>query len=612
MTTNYKSNNNFKTVPRIVGFVKPFKMLLFLKILLNTIFSALSTISVTLILPILEIIFNTKKASERVEETGNFLKDLSNSFFDSIYLIVHSDDRYQSLLNISILIIIVFVLKNIFKYFSGVTSTKLSENVVKSIRDTVFRKMTELSVDFFSRNKQGNLMSIITNDISTLNSKTLDSFTIFLRELIQVVLFLVLLLSISAKLTIIAFSTSIISLIIIRVALKYLRRYASRMQSAMADYTSTLSETISGIRIVKAYSAEEAVYKRFFRDTLYYVMSAVKHRKITELIPVFSEIFAILSLCVILFVGGSEVLSGDMAPEKLMLFLFSLFSIMSPIATIVNTISKMQHGIVAAERVFRILDEIPSVKTGGIKIDEFKDTIKIDNVNFAYNEKNVLENIAFEIKKYKKIAFVGSSGSGKSTMLDLIIRFYDPITGKIEIDGTEINHLDITSYRNLFGVVSQENMLFNDTVANNIKYGFEKATMEDIINASKEANAYNFIMNMQNGFDTVIGDRGITISGGERQRLAIARALVRNPQILVFDEATSALDAESERIVQSAINDSLQDKTAIIVAHRLSTIIDCDEILVFEDGKIAERGTHSELLGQNGIYSRLFEIQFKK
>ncbi|MFA7626637.1 MAG: ABC transporter ATP-binding protein [Candidatus Kapaibacterium sp.] len=610
MSSEINSQSSIKTLLRIAKFILPFKYLLLLQILLNAIFSALSTISVTLILPILEIIFGGRKEITSAASSGNPLKDLSNNFFDQVYVLISSTDPIQSLLNISYLIIAVFLLKNVFKYMSAVVSTKLEEGVIKSVRDTIFDKLTGLSVDFFSRSRQGNLISIITNDVSTINATTLNSFTTFLREIIQIALFLLLLFSISIKLTLIAFSTSIISLILIRFAMKFLRRYASRMQNAMADYTSTLSETISGIRVVKAYNAEKAANQRFFSDTMKYVKSALKHKKVIELIPVFNEVFAILALCVVLFLGGSEVLDGSMEPEKLMLFLFSLFSIMSPIATVVNSLSKFQHGIVAAERVFGVLDETVTVKSGSESVPDLKSEITINDVSFAYLDKNVLDKVNFSIQNNKKIAFVGSSGSGKSTMLDLIIRFYDPQSGNISIDGRNIKDFSLNSYRSLFGIVSQENMLFNDTVANNIRYGFETASDDDIIIAARKANAYNFIIKMKDGFNTHIGDRGVTLSGGERQRIAIARALVRNPKILVFDEATSALDAESEKIVQSAINESLQDKTAIIVAHRLATIIDCDEILVFENGRIVESGNHKELLDMKGVYANLYSIQF--
>lgn len=611
MENNIKNEQkSLRSLIRVAKFILPFKHLLILQIILNAAFSLLSTISVTLIKPILDLIFGNTQGSANLPVKNNTLENLSNNFFDYVRILVKSDDPYQSLFNVSYLIIAVFILKNIFKYFSALTSTKLEEGVIKSIRDTIFTKITGLSIEFFSRSKQGNLISIITNDVSTINSTTLNSFTTFLREFIQIVLFLLLLFSISTKLTLIAFSTSIISLILIRFAMKYLRRYASRMQNAMADYTTTLSEMISGIRIVKGYLAEKNINNRFMSDTANYVRSAIKHKKIIELIPVFNETFAILALCVVLFLGGSEVISGQMEPEKLMLFLFSLFSIMSPISTVVNSVSKFQHGIVSAERVFTILDESPKVVSGTTRIDKFENSISIEDLSFAYEKNDVLKGVNLKINKNKKIAFVGASGSGKSTMLDMIIRFYDPSAGSIKIDGKDIRDISIESYRSLFGIVSQENMLFNDTIYNNIKYGYESAGIDDIIDAAKRANAYNFITKMPEGFNTKIGDRGMTLSGGERQRVAIARALVRNPEILVFDEATSALDAESEKIVQNAINDSLKDKTAIIVAHRLSTIIDCDTIVVFDKGVVAEVGTHNELVSLNGLYKNLYDIQF--
>jgi len=605
------TKSSINILVRVAKFILPFKKLLFLQIFLNTIFSFFSTLSVTLILPILELIFGSKN-TKTIINTGNPLKDLSNNFFQFIFSLVYSDKgTIDTLFNISILIITVFTFKNIFKYLGAVVSTRLEEGVIKSIRDNIFTRLVNLSLDYFTAARQGNLISIITNDVATLNSTTLNSFTTVIREFIQVLLFLFLLLSISPLLTFAAFSTSIISIFLIRLAVKFLRRYAERMQIAMADYTSTMNETIGGIKVVKAFNNENNSIDKFKKDTNRYVISAIKHKKIIEIIPSINELFAIIALCVVLFIGGSQVLNNELQPEKLMLFLFSLFSIMSPISTIFNSLSKFQHGIVAAERIFSIIDKEPSVKSGSKKINSFNNKITIENLDFAYKDDLVLNNINIEIPKGKKIALVGASGSGKSTLLDLIIRFFEPTHGTIYLDGIDIKEFDINSYRNLFGIVSQESILFNDTIANNISFGIN-ASKEEIINASKQANAYKFIANLPNGFESKIGDRGITLSGGERQRIAIARAILRNPEILLFDEATSALDSENEKIVQSAIEQNLKDKTAIIVAHRLATIIDCDEILVFDKGRIVENGTHSELLKTNGIYAKLYNIQYGK
>lgn len=605
--------SNVKTLVRIVEFLKPFKSLIFLQIFLNIIFSALSTISVTLILPILKIIFYPESTAQNLSTKSlDPISSLNNSFMNFIKnLFSTAGSTYGLLINISIFIVLVFVLKNIFKYWGSLVSVKLEEGIIKSIRDTIFCKLTSLSVDFFSKNKQGNLMSIITNDVATINGTTISSFTSFVRETIQIFLFLSLLITISGKLTAIAFSTSILSFLLIRFAVQFLRKYASRMQTAMADYTSTLQETITGIRTIKAYTAEKFVNDKFTGETKKYVVSALKLKRIMELIPSINEVFAIFALCVVLFVGGSEVLHKSMTPENLMLFLFLLFSIMSPLGTVINSFSRFQHGFVAAERVFGIIDTVPNVKNGAKKIEKFNNCLEFKNVDFSYLDDSVIKDVSIKVEKSKRIAFVGPSGSGKSTALDLFIRFYDPNNGSVLIDGDDIKNYDLFEYRNLFGIVSQENMLFNDSIANNIRFGNSHASDEEIQTAAKLANAFDFISKLPNGFETVIGDRGITLSGGERQRLAIARALVRNPQILIFDEATSALDAESEKIVQEAINKSLEEKTAIIVAHRLATIIDADIIYVFDNGKVVEYGNHQQLIESNGLYRKLYDIQFK-
>jgi len=488
--------------------------------------------------------------------------------------------------------------------------SKFEEGIIKSIRDKIFEKLTSLSIDFFNRSRQGNLISIIANDVQAVNSTMISSFSIILREGSQVLFFLLFLLSISAELTLIAFSSSIFSLTIVRAAKKYLRRYASRMQQALADYTGTLSEIISGIRVVKAYNAERFANEKFRKDSERYVKSAVKHKMIVTIIPAINEIFAIFALTVVLVVGAMKINNQVMTPDDLMLFLFTLFSIMAPLASVINQIVQFPRGFVSAERIFDVLDTEPTVKDGTLELREFRDKIEVKNIYFAYTDKYVLEDVSLEIPRGKKIAFVGGSGSGKSTMLDLLIRFYDPQKGQILIDGVDIRNYKIESLRSLFGVVSQENILFNDTVANNIKFGKEHTLTEEIIEASRLANAYNFIEKLEKGFDTPIGDRGTSLSGGERQRVAVARAIVGNPQILIFDEATSALDSESEKIVQQAIETSLEGRTAIIVAHRLSTVINCDKIYVFHSGRIIEQGTHSELMQMNGYYKKLYDLQF--
>ncbi|HYF02079.1 MAG TPA: ABC transporter ATP-binding protein [Patescibacteria group bacterium] len=595
---------------RSLHFIKPFKGLLFLQITLNSLFAVISVFTIAIVQLIAQVLSAGQPLPAETPKNLSQLDSLKENFFNSVKSLVEAPTQQGILVKLSFLIIGLFVFKNIVKYANSLTSLKLEEGIIKNIRDQVFQKLTSLSVDYFSRSKSGHLMSVINNDVGVVNGTTVSSFSTFLREGIQVALYLLLLISLSPRLTAMAFSTSILSLLVIRMATKYLKRYAGRMQEAMADYTSALQETLNGIRIVKAYNAEGSVVTRFKNQTAHYIASSLKHQKVTSLIPAINEIFAISALAVVFYIGGMEVAEGTMRGDELWAFLFALFTIMAPIATVVNTAAGLQRGVVASERVFAVLDEEPLVKSGRTILKDFNDAIEVRNVIFSYGEKPVLKDASFIVEKSKKVALVGASGSGKSTMLDLLIRFYDPQSGDIYADGINIRDLTVDSYRSLFGIVSQEATLFNDTVANNIRFGKPEIPLEDIIRAAKIANAHEFISAMPLGYDTPIGDRGVLLSGGQRQRLAIARALARDPQILIFDEATSALDSESEKIVQSAIDEVLKNRTAILVAHRLSTIINSDEILVFDGGEIVERGTHHELLLQDGVYRRLYDIQY--
>ncbi len=611
---NFDANDltAFDVLKKSFKFILPFKHLVIITFFFNSLFSALSTMSIALINPVFGILFNGDSGTGGTQGMATPLGSSYKNFYTWIYKLIYSSTPESTLINLSILIITVFFFKNLFKYIGNIYSIRLENNIIKSIKDKIFESLMYLSLDFYSKSRQGHLISVLTNDVGTLNGTSVSTFSIVLRELVQIFLSLFLLLSISTKLTLIAFSTSIISILLIRYSVQHLRRYASRIQSAMSDYTTTLQESISGIRVIKAYVAEKVIADKFKRETQSFVKSIIKNEKVSQLIPAINEISAISALCIVLYVGGTDVIvNKSFRGQDLMTFLFALFSIMSPITTTINTVSGFQKGLIAGRRIFGIIDAPVSIQSGSKDIFEFNQKIEVKNVSFGYNhEREVLKNVSFTLEKGKKIAFVGLSGSGKSTMLDLLIRFYDPTSGTISIDGNQIKTLNLPEYRRLFGIVSQETMLFNDSLENNIRYGNDSISLERIEIAVKVANAEDFINKSSNGLKTLIGDRGATLSGGERQRIAIARAIVREPEILIFDEATSALDAKNESIVQEGINSALENRTAIIVAHRLSTIRNCDEILVFEQGEIAERGTHTELLELNGIYKKLCDIQF--
>lgn len=575
-------------------------------------FSVLSTVTIIVIQPVLEALFNPESMNSQplISNNESISASIKQWFFTSVLDIVKSDSHSKTLFHLGLLILFLFILKNLTKYLGNNVNVRLGEGISKSIRDQLFRKIMSLSMDYFNRSKVGDNISFITNSVATMNGAVSPLFLTVFRQPIEIALFLAVLFSYSPFLTMIAFSTSIGSLLIIKLSTKAIKNYASRMLFSMHALTSLIQEMISGIRLVKTTATEEKATSQFEQETQRYVKASVKNQKLVDLVPALNEILAISALCAVLYVGGNQVYAGELKPQELMTFLFALFSIMSPIAQLTNTPAVIQKGIVAAESVFDIIDQQPTVKNGNTSIKTFSSSITVDNLHFSYDGNHeVLHDIHLSIDKGKTIALVGQSGSGKSTMSDLIVRLYDPNKGSICVDGINIKEFSIEEYRQLFGIVSQDSFLFNDTIAENICFGKNTISEDEMIYAAKMANAHDFIMSLPLGYQTKIGDRGVLLSGGQKQRLAIARALVRKPQILIFDEATSALDAESEHLVQEAIHNLLQGRTALIIAHRLSTIIDADCIYVFDNGSIAESGTHKELLEKGGIYSRLCSLQ---
>lgn len=575
-------------------------------------FSVLSTVTIIVIQPVLEALFNPESMNSHplLSNNESVSATIKQWFFTTVLDIVQSDSHSTTLLHLGLLILFLFILKNLTKYLGNNVNVRLGEGISKSIRDQLFRKMMSLSMDYFNRSKVGDNISFITNSVATMNGAVSPIFLTVFRQPIEIALFLAVLFSYSPFLTMIAFSTSIGSLLIIKLSTKAIKMYASRMLFSMHALTSLIQEMISGIRLVKTTASEDKATHQFEQETQRYVKASVKNQKLVDLVPVLNEILAISALCAVLYVGGNQVYDKELKPQELMTFLFALFSIMSPLAQLTNTPAVIQKGIVAAETVFNIIDQQPTVKNGNTSIHTFTSSIAVDNLHFSYDGNHeVLHDIHLNIDKGKTIALVGQSGSGKSTMSDLIVRLYDPNKGSICVDGINIKEFSLEEYRQLFGIVSQDSFLFNDTIAENICFGKNIISEDEMIYAAKMANAHDFIISLPMGYQTKIGDRGVLLSGGQKQRLAIARALVRKPQILIFDEATSALDAESEHLVQEAIHNLLHGRTALIIAHRLSTIIDADCIYVFDNGSIAESGTHKELIEKGGIYFRLCSLQ---
>lgn len=593
----------------MLPFVRPAWKLVVLSTIANLLFS----VSNALILAVVEPIFRTlfggtppAAAAKPLPAVGG----LKAAFENLMTSLIQGADQSSALRNISFVLLLLFVVRGITKYVGSVLTTRLEEGIMKRIRDTLFHHLTTQSLDFFGKRKAGEIISLLTNDIGILNHATINSITTLWREASTVVIYVGLLFVISAKLTVISVVVAGLGLFLMRTVTRLLRSYGSRLQAAQADYTSTLQETVLGIRVVKAMNIESFIVRRFIDQTASYLQRAIRNTRVMGLIPVVNDTFGILALVTVFYIGSQDSAAGVITASNLMTFLFLLFGLMQPISVIANTIAGMQRGIAAGANVAQALDTMPTIQSGNSDLTSGESVLSVSNVNFAYADNVVLKDVSFTVNTGEKIAFVGASGSGKSTMLDLLLRFYDPQSGAIKIYEQDVRTVDLDKYRRLFGVVSQEALLFHDTVANNISLGEDAADRDQIINVCRIAHADGFIQQLPDGYDTVIGDRGMRISGGQRQRLAIARALFREPQILLFDEATSALDTESERQVQTAIDRALEGRTAIIVAHRLSTIINADRILVFDQGRIVEQGTHAELLARSGVYARLYEIQY--
>lgn len=529
---------------------------------------------------------------------------------------VLSGSLTEVLLKVSLIIFTAFLLKNIFGYLQSYFMTYAEEGVIKDLREALYRHLHDLPLAYFTNERTGDLISRITNDVSLVNGGISAGFVTLIREPLLMIVFLTLAFSLSWKLTLLSLVVFPFSLSIIGwIALK-LHKERGISQERLADITSVLQETISGVKVVKAFGMEEFENKKFRESTYNYFRSLLKITRTRDFSSPTTEILSVAAGAVIIWYGGTQVLiEKTLNASEFLGFLLVIFQIMPPVKELTSVNNRIQESSAAGKRIFEILDTEPQIKDAphAVSLEEFRKDITIDNVSFSYDGATiVLKNINLRITKGEVLAIVGPSGSGKSTLIDLIPRFYDPTEGQISIDGIDLRKLKVQSLRSKIGIVTQETILFNDTVRNNIAYGLEDCPMENIISAAKAANAHDFIMAMPEQYKSIIGERGVKLSGGERQRLSLARAILKNPPILILDEATSALDTESEILVQEAIDHLMAGRTSIVIAHRLSTVQHADRIIVLDEGRIVEMGKHSELLlNPNGLYKKLYDLQFR-
>ena len=604
---------------RMIKLMSPFWMYIIISSFSAIIFVLLNSASIWLTATLINNILLDfdKIVQSQIEWSSNDNLTLNEKLKFYTNLIILRETPAESLRVLCLTILSVFFGKNIFLYIKNYLLRIVELSLVRDIRNKLYAHIQSLSLGYFNRQKTGNITSIVINDVEHLQIALGATFQKLFVEPINVITFVSLLFIISWKLALIALIIIPLAGIAVIGIGKSIRRKSRRTQKKVADIMQILSETLSSIRIVKAFANEKNEVSKFSKESKNYFKLLLRRGRLDLLAGPITESFGVVIGVILLWYGGTEVLmQRGLNPEDFIRFILILFSILGPIKQMGNVNLRIQTGYASAERIFSLLDTPKDIieHSNPVQLKSFNKHIEFKNLSFEYEESEglVLSNINFKINKGEVVAIVGPSGAGKSTIADLIPRFYDPKDGEILIDQENIKKLSLASLRKNMGIVTQDVILFNDTIKNNIAYAQPKATMESIINACKAANALEFIEQIPEGFEAIIGERGVKLSGGQKQRIAIARALLKNPPILILDEATSSLDTESEKKVQTAIEALLKDRTALIIAHRLSTVQTANKIITIEKGRISEIGTHDELYSNDGLYRKLYDIQFLK
>ena len=607
-----------KTYLRILNFARPFSHFVPQYFLFTVLGIVFGLFNFTLLIPLLDVVFGTvgqEEARAMLEKPEfswsiDFIKDFFNFYFGQVIL---AHGRVGALQFICLVIVISVFFSNLFRYLGFRLMGALRAHVVQNLRQAVYERVTQLQLGYFSNERRGDIMSRLTNDVQEVESSVVSTLTVVVREPITIIAFFALLFSMSVQLTLFTLVMLPLSGAIISGISKRLRRNAQEGQEALGSILSIIDETLGGMRVIKAFNAQRYVRGKFDQQNRRYahLMRSMANKR--DLASPLSEFLGVTVVAGILLYGGTLVLTqeSDLSASGFIAYIILFSQVLVPAKAMSAAFSNIQRGLVSGERILKVIDTQPLIRdTPDAKaLPGFQHQIEFRNVSFSYGQEAVLQDISLAIPKGRTIALVGPSGGGKSTLADLIPRFYDPNAGVITIDGHDLRSCTLHSVRDLMGVVTQESILFNDTIFNNIAFNKTDATLDEVVAAAKIANAHEFILQMSDGYHSLVGDQGGKLSGGQKQRISIARAILKNPPILIMDEATSALDTESEKLVQEALTNLMKNRTSIVIAHRLSTIQHADEIVVLQRGRIVERGSHEALLNAEGLYYRLNSMQ---
>ena len=609
-------NSMMKTYMRLLEFASPLGRYTIPYFFYSVFHAIFNTLTYTMIIPIVGTLFSEgyhfepTYALPKFELNEEFMNGAISYAYTSVFGPEYVITKLLALL--SGLLISANVLSNLFRYLGSMTVETLRTRTLQNMRNRMFESTMSMNVGHFSEQRKGDIMSKITSDVMVVQFCITNTLQVAFREPFLIIGYSIMMVKISWELTIFSILYLPIVGLIIGSIVKRLRHPAQRGQERMGDLVSVMEESLTGVKAIKSYNAFGYIRDKFraINGEMSNILLSMARKQ--QLASPMSEFLGITAISVVLVFGGSLVMNGSMTASGFVAYIAAFSQLTRPLRSFIDQFANINQGIAAGERIFSIIDAKSTVedKPNALKLGEFNDKIEFRNISFSYDgQREILHNISFEVRKGETVALVGPSGGGKSTLSELIPRFYDPAQGEILVDGRPLTDYDQQSVRDHMGIVSQETILFNDSIRNNIAMGRPSADQQQIEAAARVANAHDFIMQTENGYDTNIGDRGMKLSGGQRQRLSIARAVLKNPEILILDEATSALDTESEKLVQEALTSLLEGRTSVVIAHRLSTIHNADRIIVIDSGRIAEQGTHAELIAKGGIYAKLIEMQ---